>query len=515
MKWQKLPLKKLAIGCGLLAVLLIAFLLEEHVRGRLALRTYLHQLRAQGEKLTLAELDLPKPATARDVASAEVLTVARKLKALRERGPVALQFVPKLWWVAPGQVIAKTSQEELRAGMVRLSPLTGVILLPSEHVSDAGYRRANWSDLAQQLASAGETLAELHAALANHAGGLPVDHAHDPTKYWPAHVEMASVVDWLGAAAIRDLRAGHMKEALENVGAIVAYTEFLKPASLSAWQEARIDAAEVGLDVTWHILHSPQVTDADLLRLQRMWSFDAVIGDMLKAVEVDRAQQRRRYDEIRHGWREWHNIWRPLVGTHAPNTPDEYDFAWFLRDVRQTAFLIMWRLAWMDHDELQYLKQAQWTMDLARRAAERRTIAEFYQPHQEIPDAQNDYDYRRFVLSRYATPDTGPLYRGMYFETRREMTLTAIALERYQRRTGRYPASLRELPAELLAQWPHDWMDGQPLRYRLNRDSSYTLYSVGGDRRDDGGDPSAIDPPRLASIWDGRDAVWPQPANSP
>ncbi len=507
--------KKLAVGLGIVAAVFLLFLLEENLRGKIALHAYVRQLRARGEKLTLAELELPKGLPETDAASARVLEAARTLQALRQRCPIALPFVPKLWWTAPGQVIVKTRQEELRAGMVKFTPPTGVILLPDEQVREANYRRATWSDLADQLALAGEALAELRAALANHSGGLAIDYAHDPTRNWPAHVVMAGVVDWLGAAAIQDLRANHLREALENVAAILAYAEFLKPAALPAWQDARLDAAEVGLDVTWHILHAPQLSDADLLRLQRVWSFDAVIGDLLKALEVDRARQLRRYDEVRYSGREWCKIWIPLVGVHEPNPPDEYDSAWFLRDVRETAWLALWWAAWMDCDKLQYLKQAQWTVDLARRAAARKTIAEFSQSHDELPAAQSNSDYRRFVLARQLAPDTSPLYKGMVFETRREMTRTAIALERYHRRTRQYPAGLQELQPEFLAVLPHDWMDGRPLRYRLNRAGAYTLYSVGQDCRDDDGDPSATDPSRLALIWDGRDAVWPQPANLP
>jgi hypothetical protein len=37
---------------------------------------------------------------------------------------------------------------------------------------------------------------------------------------------------------------------------------------------------------------------------------------------------------------------------------------------------------------------------------------------------------------------------------------------------------------------PRDWMNGAPLRYRPNDDGTFTLYSVGMDRKDDGGDPT-------------------------
>jgi hypothetical protein len=66
---------------------------------------------------------------------------------------------------------------------------------------------------------------------------------------------------------------------------------------------------------------------------------------------------------------------------------------------------------------------------------------------------------------------------------------------------------------DFLAAPPRDLMDGQPLRYRLNSDGSFVLYSVGEDGQDEGGDPSTAvsdkdwqnEPP-----WAGRDWVWPR-----
>ena len=93
-----------------------------------------------------------------------------------------------------------------------------------------------------------------------------------------------------------------------------------------------------------------------------------------------------------------------------------------------------------------------------------------------------------------------------------EMVITAIALKRYELKHGKPPASLTVLVPEFLAAVPSDFMDGQPLRYRLNANGSSTLYSVGFDMHDDGGDslPEAQANIRNYSPWDGRDWVWPR-----
>jgi hypothetical protein len=56
-------------------------------------------------------------------------------------------------------------------------------------------------------------------------------------------------------------------------------------------------------------------------------------------------------------------------------------------------------------------------------------------------------------------------------------------------------------------------MDGKPLRYRLNADGTFTLWSIGEDLKDDGGDGSdAVPAARMGDIWERKDVLWPRPA---
>jgi len=120
----------------------------------------------------------------------------------------------------------------------------------------------------------------------------------------------------------------------------------------------------------------------------------------------------------------------------------------------------------------------------------------------------------------------GILARASEAETRRRLLVTAIALERFHGRHGWYPKTLNELSPDLLKTPVVDFMDGQPLRYRLTDDSHFVLYSVGLDCIDNGGDMQrprrrgAFDPgapyqaPRESGIRSGTDLVWPRPASA-
>ncbi len=63
---------------------------------------------------------------------------------------------------------------------------------------------------------------------------------------------------------------------------------------------------------------------------------------------------------------------------------------------------------------------------------------------------------------------------------------TAIALLRYRHEKGTFPNVLGELVPRYMGKMPVDCMDGQPIRY-LHDDGGFTIYSVGPNLKDDGG----------------------------
>jgi len=96
--------------------------------------------------------------------------------------------------------------------------------------------------------------------------------------------------------------------------------------------------------------------------------------------------------------------------------------------------------------------------------------------------------------------------------TKLELLRTAIALRRHELRYGKAPSELASLTPEFLNASPCDFMDGQPVRYRPGLNNSFTLYSVGEDMRDDGGNPDSrrSGSRRREFSWSGKDWVWPK-----
>lgn len=80
--------------------------------------------------------------------------------------------------------------------------------------------------------------------------------------------------------------------------------------------------------------------------------------------------------------------------------------------------------------------------------------------------------------------------KAAFAQTAVDTAAIACGLERYRLAHGRFPDSLEQLKPDLMAQVPHDIINGQPLRYRLDSAGHYLLYSVGWNEKDDGGQPA-------------------------
>jgi hypothetical protein len=100
-------------------------------------------------------------------------------------------------------------------------------------------------------------------------------------------------------------------------------------------------------------------------------------------------------------------------------------------------------------------------------------------------------------------------------QTVAQQAALACALERYRLANDRLPEKLEALVPQFIAKIPHDVMDGQPLRYRLESDGSYKLWSVGWNQKDDGGEVAYLNPkaPEDQRILDDQmgDWVWQMP----
>ena len=77
--------------------------------------------------------------------------------------------------------------------------------------------------------------------------------------------------------------------------------------------------------------------------------------------------------------------------------------------------------------------------------------------------------------------------------TRLQLIRIAVALERYRKAHGKFPAKLAALSPRFLKEVPRDLFTEKPFRYKPSK-TGYLLYSVGENTKDDHGRTDASKP---------------------
>jgi len=495
----------------LLAILAL-FIVEENIRGRIMLARYKAELRAKGEKLTLAEFNLPKPTVSSD-AAVVLLQVGSELEELGKQSP----FLPlwefevcRLHFTGPGCCTVRHVQAD--SGLMLRNMDVAATPSGSRRYQPVTQEICSWEQLADQVGLARELLHRARAALQQSVIAVPTDYRKGFDACIPQERAAAHISAWLSAAALFDLHQNEPDTALESILAIADLLRFLQDDHLIESQSERSLIGKRGLDITWEALQAPAWTDGQLAKLQMTWEKASIISEFLGGAEGERAI----------ALDEWEREVRKPIN-QLLNWSDFSLSSW--EDVCGWAQAITWFMAWKQQDETRGVWVWQNTMEDVRSAVHASTWMAAHKQFEETEHEEWDhwsfYDHWRYHMSKPGFPMSSrivPVNVRFYvqklleYETEREMTVAALALARYQLRHGKMPANLAALVPEFCAKIPHDYMDGANLRYRLNGDGTWILYSVGDDGVDNGGDPRPLEPRGLLfSIWDGRDAVWPQP----
>ena len=169
---------------------------------------------------------------------------------------------------------------------------------------------------------------------------------------------------------------------------------------------------------------------------------------------------------------------------------------------------MVWRVAWSHQDEEQALRQWGAFVDETRGLAASRNWTN--SPLCGMPRLKslNGLDSWRFPFSKVITDVAASVMPvAIDAEVNRQMVIAALGLKRYQLRNGQYPEKLDALVPDYLQTVLQDWMDGKPLRYKLNTDGSFKLYSVGENGKDEAGDATTIQGDNWGRIPNGN--VWP------
>lgn len=274
------------------------------------------------------------------------------------------------------------------------------------------------------------------------------------------------------------------------------------------------------------------VTGEQLATLQRGWSSLEFVQTLERAVEMERAAN----DGVLVDWRSSGSKFRAGLKRVFISGSDEPSSAWFEFPQtvwRGTVLRVesgLWRFSWSYADELLALKNYQTILGAVRLAQTNRSFPPFQEEWKRMAKWHTE-GQKNFWLLTFFAPELHDFFAGCAHnaayqfqraevnEVARQQVIAAIALKRYQLKHADYPPDLNSLVPEFVSAIPPDPADGQPLRYRRNTDGTFLLYSIGGDGKDDGGNPGSGFYYSYLRDWlmarDGiPDWVWPQPASA-
>jgi len=507
----------LGIGLAVLALVRLALGLLLRDTAQTALDQTRRELRRQGFKIDLKEFDFSVPAefTARDAA----LTNADLWVPTHTTGPY---YYWNTLLAQPGLNLMAAAGSDAAIIVWKQEKLPPQ---PDPYLRTAGDQPVEdlWTALHDTLGESRSTLgAACDAALAGPIR-FSLDASRGSAMLLPHLARLKSLAQMLGIRAVQELHDGNQDAAWTNLLASARLVTAWNPEPAEMSHMVRYAYAAIVYNTTWQALQAGGWTDDRLAQLQHEWE----AADFFKGLPDTEAFARACHVRTCQLERQ-----QPLL-----------DASLFLQELRQSpmsalhGLIYTWRqLGYRHHGSYEdenalLLYHRDRELEL-RRAVQARTWLEMRQ----CPGVTNPVPFQTKYPSRsrvsamitmrqfslgFVRQGQRLLGRAAEAEAHRRLIITALALERYRCRHGSYPQTLRELVPELLNQPPIDFMDAQPLRYRLTGDGHFVMYSVGLDCADNGGEmrrpgrrmPRYEAPPNVA-FPQGPDLVWPRPASA-
>jgi len=453
-------------------------------RNRNALAKYKAELRAKGEKLSAAELGyphLPEPSESLDQLQAGLGSMAR---GVWQPGMLKL-----MRYVSAGraQVCWAEAQPQVYSWAVKTNSPT-------------------WEDLTALLATNAESMAEIREATQHPPRWFYNDPTNLANRTMSPFVTLRSAAQALADDAVVALHARELDRAQADLHALTQLAQFYREDYTLVSQMMREAIAGLGLAVTWEAVALPGWSEAQLAALQKDWGAVSLSDTFERGIIGERAFGEDFLSHMRSA--SFRDRAKYFKGTLVSGRRSAEDF------LLEFVAMPVWR-ANSDTDELFYIQHLQESLDIFRQLQRGTNIAEvnrqFKLSRQDLdttfspPLARFRYMYSAIALPNYSRAGTICVRN----ETLRRLAVTAIAVERYRLRNGRPPPDLAALLPHFLTSTPLDLMNAKPLGYKLNADGRSTLYSIGEDGRDDGGDAISPGATNNFDLWSGKDAVWP------
>lgn len=351
--------------------------------------------------------------------------------------------------------------------------------------------KGTWDELAAQMKRSEPAFVELHQLLTKPPRGTrydPADPLNDPGK--PSiFVSKRVAAQALAGAVINDLRRERLVAAITNLHTFIGLAHLYDEGGGLRDYMIQVSIGGLAISSSWEALQFPGWTAPQLAALQAEWLKTEPVSRIVHVIEMERALGVLNYAEFRTDTTEHMRGFGMLPASSSA-----------LDRLYSALYPSLWVSAWSKADELRFLEAMQPLVSDTRRAMASTNYQElraaFTNAAAREQAGQSRFDRLRYpvlsiVAPRWAKVSTSVLT----YETRRQMTIAAIALKRHQLKHGKLPADFPALVPEYLPALPRDFLSGASLIYERLSDEQFTLRSVGENGQDDRGA--------------GDDQIWP------
>ena len=474
---------------GVVLIVLFLFLLLERVRGQMGLARYKRELISSGEKLSANDF-ITRTNTGENGAP----DVMAAIKQLKDGTILPSDYPPVMSLTHSGHAVIGFREND----WVGFRP-------------NPAYHKAtnDWNELAADLKTNKATLEKIRVALNKPVLSNNLDLSQGYKLKFLHLAPAKSLTFWFGSKAQLALREGNTREAADDLMVELRIQNLLANDNLLISELVRTAIFRIDRAAIWEALQADGWNDQELARMQEACQNLDFASAMAHALEGERVFDDACYDLSRKSNDDAFGI---LYWESAFGDADSSDMEMFFR---KQVYCRVWRFAWSYQDQCHNLEKLQSLIEISRKAAKEKSYSNVFSDLEGFTtkyENRNWYNRLRYPNAEVLFPFVKAVRIAMQTETERSQLLCAIALKRYSLRNEKYPASLNDLVPEFLPSVPADYMEGKPMKYHLNGNGTFTLYSVGENGTDDGGDNTPVDDSKSKNLWNRKDMVWPAPA---
>jgi hypothetical protein len=471
---RKKRLRIVLLACSAIVLILVAGVVAFRIVLSNRVRRELNEMRAKGFPVTLEELNARYPQPPARQNAAEVYQKAFALYA-DEKGKYK-----NLWSIFSDDFKLPPNGEPLPQEMKRL--------------------------MEAYVADNREALKLLHQAAAMPLCRFPVDftRAFQPAKPrlgiqgWQGQEDSAyemglriAAARLLPTEALVHADNGRAAEAAEAIVCALAVGRAMGDEPLVQTQGARAVFQMDAIFCLQRALSRTALSDEALRRIDDLLKDAVNLDGMTRAIAAARCMGSAAFTNRRAGSALAEMLDAYFIYTYAHlNDPAKFVAG---IPVMKTVIMppISWRLRFLGLLDMDHLCFLEYTKTLLEDWQERVNKGGLFREERNQPQSPFPYGPVQALLCGDFSWNfivAWPLYDSNFTMLISEVELarTGIAVERYRNARGALPEKLSDLVPAWLPAVPLDPWDGKPLRYR-KRDKGYVIYSVGSDRKDEGG----------------------------